>query len=76
MTAAEDREFLRAFEACEVAPKDFDHAAHVRLAYIYLCERSVDASVAGSPARFRGTGHRVDSAALGDLRRTHRRRAS
>ena len=46
VTSAHDREFLRAFEACEVAPKDFDHAAHVRLAYIYLCEHSADESVA------------------------------
>ncbi|HVH93111.1 MAG TPA: hypothetical protein VM783_17235, partial [Candidatus Acidoferrum sp.] len=36
---------MTAFEACEVAPEAFDHAAHVRLAYIYLCEHSVDAAV-------------------------------
>lgn len=40
--SADDREFRRAFEACETAPADFDHAAHVRLAYIYLCEHPVD----------------------------------
>ena len=39
--SASDREFRRAFEACEVAPGAFDHAAHVRLAYAYLCEGSV-----------------------------------
>lgn len=33
----EDLEFQRAFEACETAPAAFDHAAHVRLAYVYLC---------------------------------------
>src|SRR5882672_11635323 len=37
----EDAAFRRAFEACEVAPPAFDHAAHVRLAYAYLCECSL-----------------------------------
>src|SRR5262249_12244591 len=41
----EDQAFARLFEACQVAPKAFDHAAHVRLAYIYLCEVPVDAAV-------------------------------
>ena len=41
-TSAEDQEFRRAFEACETTPDEFDHAAHVRLAYIYLCEHPVD----------------------------------
>jgi hypothetical protein len=40
--SADDREFRRAFEACETAPGEFDHAAHVRLAYIDLCEHPVD----------------------------------
>jgi hypothetical protein len=40
----EDREFARAFEARAVAPERFDHAAHVRLAYIYLCESPVEAA--------------------------------
>lgn len=40
--SAGDREFQRAFEACEVAPQDFGHAAHVRLAYVYLCAHSVE----------------------------------
>jgi hypothetical protein len=44
-TSTEDRAFLSAFEGCEVAPDAFDHAAHVRLAYIYLCEHSVDVAV-------------------------------
>ncbi len=38
--SADDLEFVRAFEACEVAEPDFDHRAHVRLAYVYLCSRS------------------------------------
>lgn len=37
-----DIDFRRAFEAFEVAPAAFDHAAHVRLAYVYLCESPVD----------------------------------
>lgn len=40
--SADDAEFQRAFAACEVAPGEFDHAAHVRLAYIYLCASSVE----------------------------------
>jgi hypothetical protein len=43
--SADDRAFARAFEACEVKPEAFDHPAHVRLAYIYLCEHPVEASV-------------------------------
>ncbi len=41
----EDARFRRAFEALEVAPAEFDHAAHVRLAYVYLCEGGVEAAV-------------------------------
>jgi len=37
-----DRLFERAFEALDIAPSDFDHAAHVRLAYIYLCQHAPD----------------------------------
>lgn len=43
-TSEGDQEFRRAFEACEVSPSEFDHAAHVRLAYVYLCGNSVDAA--------------------------------
>lgn len=39
----DDRAFLEAFEACRVAPADFNHREHVRLAYACLCEE-------GSPA--------------------------
>lgn len=35
--SAEDETFVRAFEACRVEPSAFDHRAHVRLAYCYLC---------------------------------------
>ena len=42
--SSEDRAFVQAFEACQVAPGDFDHPAHVRLAYIYLCDYPADAA--------------------------------
>ena len=38
----EDLQFQRSFEAFEVAPSAFDHAAHVRLAYVYLCQYPAD----------------------------------
>lgn len=38
----DDQLFLRAFEACEIPPANFDHEAHVRLAYIYLCQLPAD----------------------------------
>jgi hypothetical protein len=38
----EDDRFRRAFEALQMPPGAFDHAAHVRLAYIYLCEDSIE----------------------------------
>ena len=37
-----DREFRAAFEAGAVAPADFSHRAHVRLAYVYLVDWNVD----------------------------------
>jgi hypothetical protein len=44
--SADDREFSRALEAGEIAPGDFNHAAHVRLAYVYLVEGSVEEAAA------------------------------
>ncbi len=32
-----DQRFCDAFEKLEVPPGEFDHRAHVRLAYVYLC---------------------------------------
>ncbi len=43
--SVEDRNFLLAFEACTVAPAQFNHEAHVRLAYVYLAEGDVDSAV-------------------------------
>ena len=34
----DDEEFVRAFEACEIAGELFHHADHVRLAWIYIHE--------------------------------------
>jgi hypothetical protein len=42
LISADDRALQSAFEACAVAPADFDHRAHVRLAYVYLCQDSTD----------------------------------
>ena len=41
----EDRSFRLAFEGCVVAPSQFNHEAHVRLAYIYLTESDADLAV-------------------------------
>jgi hypothetical protein len=37
-----DDAYARDFEACRISAQDFDHAAHVRLAYVYLCEHPAD----------------------------------
>ena len=41
----EDRAFRSAFEACTIAPSQFNHEAHVRLAFIYLTEGDQDSAV-------------------------------
>jgi hypothetical protein len=43
--AQADQDFRAAFEACMVAPAQFNHAAHVQLAYIYLVEADVNLAV-------------------------------
>ncbi len=40
-----DHDFRNAFEACAIAPSDFGHEAHVRLAYVYLAESGVEPAV-------------------------------
>lgn len=40
--APADAEFRNAVENCALSAAEFDHAAHVRLAYIYLCVATVD----------------------------------
>ena len=42
----EDNLFRRRFEAFEIPAEQFDHRAHVRLAYIYLCESGPDRAAA------------------------------
>ena len=42
-----DEQFTRAFERGEIAPADFDHRAHVRVAWVYVQEGpSFDAATA------------------------------
>ena len=43
--STEDERFRAAFEKLQVPPAEFDHAAHVRLAYVYLCEDSIEGAV-------------------------------
>ena len=40
----EDREFLEAFDRCEITAREFGHRAHVRLAYILLTLYAPDAA--------------------------------
>lgn len=42
--SADDQRFREAFEACRFAPADFDHRAHLRLAYVYLAEGDPDSA--------------------------------
>ena len=46
MPSPDDLMFRDAFEAGTVAPSDFNHRAHLRLAYVYLCEGSVETAAA------------------------------
>ncbi len=38
----EDLEFVHRFESCGMRPGDFDHRAHVRLAYCYLAQHDTE----------------------------------
>ena len=40
--SAADREFRTEFEACRFSPAEFNHRAHLRLAYVYLTEHDTD----------------------------------
>ena len=44
LASVEDREFRKEFEARRFPPAQFDHRAHIRLAYIYLSEHDTDAA--------------------------------
>ena len=41
----DDRNFRSDFERCVSTPSQFDHRAHVRLAYVYLVESDVETAV-------------------------------
>lgn len=41
----DDRRFRTAFETCRITPDQFDHRAHVRLAYVYLAENDAETAV-------------------------------
>jgi hypothetical protein len=42
LSSVEDRDFRREFEACNFPPAQFNHRAHIRLAYIYLSGHDAD----------------------------------
>lgn len=45
MPSQNDLDFRADFEAGRIAPTAFDHRAHLRLAYVYLCEGPVEAAL-------------------------------
>ena len=49
LVSPDDSEFRERFERCAIAPSEFSHQSHVRIAYIYLCEN--DPEVAYSKMR-------------------------
>ena len=55
-----DEQFTRAFERGEIPPADFDHRAHVRVAWVYLRE---SASLEAATARMRAAIQRFAAAA-------------
>lgn len=42
LSSEADKDFLGDFEAGKVRPADFGHRAHIRLAYIFLCDHDDD----------------------------------
>ena len=46
LLSSDDRQFCADFSECRVSPDDFNHRAHVRLAYIYLAEHDTDTALA------------------------------
>ncbi|MEX0369911.1 MAG: hypothetical protein AB3N09_04715 [Tateyamaria sp.] len=45
MPSQDDLDFRDVFETGGVAPDDFSHRAHLRLAYVYLCEAGIDTAM-------------------------------
>lgn len=48
-TSSDDQAFRQQMERCEFPAADFNHRAHLRLAYVYLCES--DTAVANQQMR-------------------------
>jgi hypothetical protein len=44
--SSDDRQFRADFAACRIPPGEFDHRAHIRLAYTYLAEHDPDTALA------------------------------
>lgn len=45
LISQEDQEFKRKVESCEFPVSEFDHRAHIRLAYVYLAKNKKDTSI-------------------------------
>lgn len=48
-----DQDFLAALERCELAAVDFDHVAHVRAGYLYLCAHGFGGAIERMSAAIR-----------------------
>jgi hypothetical protein len=55
-----DAKFRQDFEAGRVGPADFDHRAHLTLAYIYLCDFDTDTAYESMKAAIHGLLQRND----------------
>ena len=44
LLSVEDQDFRRVFETCKFPPAEFNHRAHIRLAYVYLSEHDTDSA--------------------------------
>ncbi len=42
LLSTKDRAFRAQFESCKIPPAEFNHRAHLRLAYIYLTEYDIE----------------------------------
>ncbi len=42
LLSTKDQKFLALFESCKIPPAEFNHRAHLRLAYIYLTEYDIE----------------------------------
>ncbi len=56
-----DADFLAALERCTLPEAEFTHAAHVRAAYLYLCDGSFGQAIDRMARRFAGTPARSAS---------------